>query len=174
MRIRIQTVVFSLLLLLLSACSSVAHREQTQRTDDITGPEPAPQAGGFLPTPLRKRVVESALLQLGRPYHFGGSEPGGFDCSGLVQYAYSEAGVVVPRSTREQRGTGKIIRLDDAQPGDLLFYHFGRKKTDLHVGLYLGDGKMIHAPSSGRQVSIVRVDEPQWVKRYIDAIRILP
>lgn len=130
-----------------------------------------------VPTPdhleLRQRIVETALGQLGRPYRYGGRDPDGFDCSGLVHYAYSEAGLVVPRDTRSQRDAGRSLDLDEAQPGDLLFYRF-EGSGGLHVGLYLGDGRMIHAPASGRQVGLVEVASPVWKKRYLETIRLLP
>ena len=121
---------------------------------------------------VRQRIVETALGQLGRPYVYGGRDPSGFDCSGLVQYAYSEAGIVAPRDTRSQRDAGTRIDFDEAQPGDLLFYRF-EHSGGLHVGLYLGDGRMIHAPASGRQVSLVEVAMPVWKKRYLETVRLL-
>lgn len=173
------------LILMLSACSTPSRREiqpnpQWVQADSQSAEEAAIQAapteldgGEASATPLRKRIVEAALLQLGRPYRFGGNQPAGFDCSGLVQYAYSEAGLVVPRGAGDQLQTGKRVKLDDIQPGDLLFYHFGRRRTDVHVGLYVGDGRMIHAPTTGREVSLVRITEPQWTKRYVDAVKVL-
>ncbi len=129
------------------------------------------------PTPdhlqLRQLIIETALGQLGRPYRYGGRDPDGFDCSGLVQFAYLEAGLIVPRDTRSQREAGKSLSLGKAQPGDLLFYRF-ENGGGLHVGLYLGDGRMIHAPASGRQVSLVEVASPIWKKRYLETIRLLP
>lgn len=121
---------------------------------------------------IRQQIIESALGQLGRPYRYGGRDPSGFDCSGLVQYAYGEAGVVAPRDTKSQRDAGRRIDFDAAQPGDLLFYRF-ENAGGLHVGLYLGDGRMVHAPASGRQVSLVAVESPVWKKRYLETIRLL-
>ena len=120
----------------------------------------------------RQQIISAALGQLGRPYVYGGRDPSGFDCSGLVQYAYAEAGLVAPRDTRSQREAGTRIDFDAAQPGDLLFYRF-ENGGGLHVGLYLGDGRMIHAPASGRQVSLVEVDAPVWKRRFLDTIRLL-
>jgi len=121
---------------------------------------------------LRQQIIETALGQLGRPYVYGGRDPSGFDCSGLVQYAYGEAGVIAPRDTRSQREAGRRIDFDQAQPGDLLFYRF-EQSGSLHVGLYLGDGRMIHAPASGRQVSLAAVEVPVWKRRYLETIRLL-
>ncbi len=121
---------------------------------------------------IRQQIIETALGQLGRPYRYGGRDPSGFDCSGLVQYAYSEAGVIAPRDTKSQRDAGKRIDFDRAQPGDLLFYRF-ENAGGLHVGLYLGDGRMIHAPASGRTVSLVAVEAPVWKRRYLETIRLL-
>jgi len=120
----------------------------------------------------RQQIIAAALGQLGRPYVYGGRDPSGFDCSGLVQYAYAEAGLAAPRDTRSQRDAGERIAFDEAQPGDLLFYRF-EHSGGLHVGLYLGDGRMIHAPASGRQVSLVEVDAPVWKRRFLDTIRLL-
>lgn len=121
---------------------------------------------------IRQQIIQTALGQLGRPYVYGGRDPSGFDCSGLVQYAYGEAGVLAPRDTASQRDAGRRIAFDDAQPGDLLFYRF-ENSGGLHVGLYLGDGRMIHAPASGRQVSLVAVETPVWKRRYLETIRLL-
>lgn len=121
---------------------------------------------------IRQQIIQTALGQLGRPYVYGGRDPSGFDCSGLVQYAYGEAGVLAPRDTSSQRDAGHRIAFDDAQPGDLLFYRF-ENSGGLHVGLYLGDGRMIHAPASGRQVSLVAVETPVWKRRYLETIRLL-
>ncbi|MCX7061192.1 MAG: C40 family peptidase [Gammaproteobacteria bacterium] len=121
---------------------------------------------------LRQQIIESALGQLGRPYRYGGRDPSGFDCSGLVQYAYSEAGLLAPRDTRSQREAGKRVAFDDAQPADLLFYRF-EHGGGLHVGLYIGDGRMIHAPASGKKVSLVEVAAPVWKRRYLETIRLL-
>ncbi len=120
----------------------------------------------------RQAIIETALGQLGRPYRYGGRDPSGFDCSGLVQFSYAEAGVIVPRDTKSQRDFGKTIELDQARPGDLLFYRFERG-NGLHVGLYIGDGRMVHAPASGKQVSLVAVEAPEWKKRYVETVRLL-
>jgi murein DD-endopeptidase len=122
----------------------------------------------------RQTIVFEAAGQIGRPYRYGGTTPDGFDCSGLVRYVYAQAGVSMPRSTREQHDAGKKIRISHAQPGDLLFYRFsGRGNVD-HVAIYLGNGQAVHAPSSGRSVIVASVSDPSWQKRFVDAVRVIP
>jgi cell wall-associated NlpC family hydrolase len=124
--------------------------------------------------PLRESIVENALGQVGRPYRYGGDDPEGFDCSGLVEYVYAQAGVKVPRDTTNQRGAGSHIGMSEALPGDLLFYRFPNSESSLHVAIYLGDGQMVHSPASGRQVSVMRVDQRPWSDWFIGAVRIIP
>jgi len=121
---------------------------------------------------LRHMIVLEALGQVGRPYRYGGTNPDGFDCSGLVQYVFREAGISLPRSTVEQRDIGERIRLSQLEPGDLLFYRFKRRPVD-HVAIYLGDGEAIHAPASGRAVIVASVDMPYWKKHFVEAVRVL-
>jgi cell wall-associated NlpC family hydrolase len=122
---------------------------------------------------IRENIIETALGQIGRPYHYGGTDPSGFDCSGLVQYSYAAAGVKVPRTTRELFSAGKRISLHEARPGDLLFYRFADEDT-FHVTIYLGDGRMVHAPENGKQVTVVATDPPAWSDHFVAAMRVLP
>ena len=130
----------------------------------------------YKPTPegqeMRRGIVLDALGQIGRPYRYGGTTPNGFDCSGLVQYVYAQQGLKLPRTTREQHKAGEAIDLDDAEPGDLLFYSFGGGRID-HVAVYLGDGQAVHAPSSGKQVIVAPVAQRWWMDRYVDAVRVI-
>lgn len=93
-------------------------------------------------------VMESAESYLGVPYVWGGSSPSGFDCSGLVQYVYAECGISLPRTTYGQIECGEPMPLDSLTLGDLLFW------DNYHVAIYIGDGKYIHAPSSGQNVKV--------------------
>ncbi len=133
-------------------------------------------ASRYKPTPegqaMRRGIVLDALGQIGRPYRYGGASPDGFDCSGLVQYVYAQQGLKLPRTTREQHKAGEEIDLDEAEPGDLLFYSFGGGRVD-HVAMYLGDGQAVHAPASGRQVIVAPVAQRWWMDRYVDAVRII-
>lgn len=129
----------------------------------------------YKPTPetreLRRQVVLEALGQIGRPYRYGGTTPDGFDCSGLVQYVFRQAGMKLPRSARDQHEAGDEIDLDDAEPGDLLFYSFGSGID--HVAIYLGDGEAVHAPSTGKRVIVAPVAQAWWQDRFVDAVRVI-
>ena len=134
--------------------------------------------GGDIPAQIsdtRQTIVFEATGQIGRPYRYGGTTPDGFDCSGLTRYVYAQAGVSLPRSAREQHQSGKSIKIDKAQPGDLLFYRFGRMGGGIdHVAIYLGNGEAVHAPASGRTVIVASVGDPWWAKRFVDAVRVIP
>ena len=121
----------------------------------------------------REAIVETALGQVGRPYRYGGDSPEGFDCSGLVEYSYAEAGIQVPHNTSALRSSGSHIALGDARPGDLLFYRFNSSPSSLHVAIYLGHGKMVHAPAQGKQVSVIHTDDSPWPGRFLGAVRVL-
>lgn len=109
-------------------------------------------------------AIYFAKEQIGRPYLFGGREPSrGFDCSGLIQYAYENAGVELPRTTGSQYQFAE--RTESPEPGDLVFFVIGGKRIS-HAGIYIGDNKMIHAPSSGKRVEIARFDTPYWQKHF--------
>lgn len=106
-------------------------------------------------------VVNAARLQIGSPYLYGGESPAGFDCSGLVQYAYRQAGIEVPRSTEGQLRSVSRITLSSVRPGDVLFFKVSPPKIS-HVGIYIGDDRFVHAPSSGKTVSYGTLDNPYW------------
>ena len=118
-----------------------------------------------------EQVVAVAKTLVGVPYRYGGTSPNGFDCSGLVQYAYKEIGVNVPRSTRDQLRYAQSVPVPSLRAGDVLFFRVSDRKIS-HVGIYTGDGQFIHAPSSGGRVSYARIDNPFWKKRLISAGRL--
>ena len=98
---------------------------------------------------LGQRAVQIAAHELGVPYRYGGSSPSGFDCSGLVAYIYGKLGISLPHNAAAQYGYGRPVDPSHMKPGDLVFFHgLG------HVGLYIGRGRIIHAPQSGERVSI--------------------
>ena len=109
---------------------------------------------------------------LGKRYHFGGASPSaGFDCSGLVQFAYRQAGVTVPHNTERQRLASRPIRRADLRRGDLVFFDQEGKKNS-HVGIYIGGGRFVHAPSSGKEVRSDRLDAPFWKKHLSETRRL--
>ncbi|MCX7759444.1 MAG: NlpC/P60 family protein, partial [bacterium] len=95
-------------------------------------------------------IVSFALNFLGTPYVWGGNTPSGFDCSGYVKYVYAHFGINLPRRASEQATVGQTVSLDEAQPGDLVFFY----SPISHVGIYLGDGMFVHAPRTGDVVKI--------------------
>jgi cell wall-associated NlpC family hydrolase len=110
------------------------------------------------------RAAFYATKMVGAPYRYGGNNPDkGFDCSGLVQYSYKLAGRTVPRSTRYQLKYSHAIRQSELRNGDLLFFNQQGKRFS-HVGIYIGNGKFVHAPSSGKRVRVSRLSNPYWSK----------
>jgi len=118
-------------------------------------------------------VLLSALSLSGTPYKFGGNSPEtGFDCSGFVRYVFSQAAnLTLPHGARAISQLGKSIPVDQLQPGDLVFFNT-LKKAFSHVGIYLGEGRFIHAPSSGGGVHIVNMNDAYWAKRFNGARRL--
>jgi len=114
----------------------------------------------------RNQVVKIAESMLGVPYKWGGNTPRGFDCSGLVHYVYKKAGILVPRTSAVLMRDAIPIKLHELGPGDLVFFRLPEKGIS-HVGIYVGDGQFVHAPSTGKVVSNSRLDNPYWRKRFI-------
>jgi murein DD-endopeptidase len=138
--------------------------------------KPAVASKRLPPVKVTESVADNAAghaaKMIGRPYRFGGATPaGGFDCSGLVQYGYRQAGVALPHNTDQQRSISKPVRLDDLRRGDLLFFNQEGKKFG-HVGVYLGRGMFVHAPSSGKAVRSDRLEAPYWKKHLSEARRL--
>jgi cell wall-associated NlpC family hydrolase len=101
---------------------------------------------------LGERAARIALREVGVPYRWGGTSPSGFDCSGLVYWTYRRLGISLPHSSYALAGRGRPVRSSSLRPGDLLFFWgYG------HVGLYIGHGRMVHAPHAGENVQVVRL-----------------
>ena len=122
------------------------------------GPAPGglpglPGLPGSAPPPSGDRavVVQAALTQIGSPYVWGGAAPGGFDCSGLVMWAFQQAGISLPHSSQAMAQGGQPVALSDLQPGDVLTFYSDAS----HAGLYVGDGMMIHSSTYGVPVRVV-------------------
>jgi cell wall-associated NlpC family hydrolase len=122
---------------------------------------------------LRGPIAELALSMVGVPYRYGGADPrGGFDCSGLVYYTYTSNGHAVPRTSQEQFDAAQKIPLEQAAEGDLVFFQDQEKLS--HVGIYLGDGQFVHAPSSGGTVRVADIDSPYYQRHLVAVGRLLP
>ena len=115
------------------------------------------------------RAAAVALEQVGVPYRYGGSTPSGFDCSGLVQYSYTRAGVRVPRTTGQLWSASNPVGRGELRAGDLLFFSIEGKMS--HVGVYLGEQRFVHAPQSGRKVSVASLSSPFYRAAFIRAGR---
>ncbi|GAB3304009.1 hypothetical protein GCM10027451_09420 [Geodermatophilus aquaeductus] len=116
-------------------------------------PAPAPSAGSG-GSGAAQTAVQTALAQVGDPYVWGAGGPNAFDCSGLTQYAYAAAGISLPHSSSMQSRMGTAVSRADLQPGDLIFYY----SPVSHVSMYIGNGQMVHASTSGQPVKVVSVD----------------
>jgi len=123
----------------------------------------------------RAPVVHEALATVGAKYHYGGASPQtGFDCSGLVAHVFARAwGVTLPRSTQGQRHAGRSVKLAQLAPGDLVFYDT-RHRPYSHVGIYIGDGRFVHAPRRGERVRVDSIHASYWRAHYNGARRVDP
>ena len=144
----------TLALSLLSGCGMALHRSADSSVE-------------------RTKVVEIARELLGTPYRYGGESPRhGFDCSGLVQYAYEQAGLEIARTTGQQYRQVQAIPSRSLQPGDLVFFSTKYNRFVSHVGIYLGNNRFIHAPSSGKTVSVANLRDPYWRRHFASAGRL--
>ncbi|MFW3297418.1 C40 family peptidase, partial [Enterobacter quasiroggenkampii] len=125
----------------------------------------------------QKTAMNKLMGQIGKPYHWGGTSPRtGFDCSGLVYYAYKDlVKFRIPRTANE------MYHLRDASPvnrgelenGDLVFFRTQGRGTADHVGVYVGNGKFIQSPRSGQDIQITSLSEDYWVRHYVGARRVM-
>ncbi len=170
----------------LAACSSVSGRPPvSDRSAAVHGPTDQKRDGDpgspQTETPQRPRpdlargpesrrgqsVVDIARKHVGTPYRWGGSSPSGFDCSGLVRYVYAQVGVPLPHNAAKQYRYGAPVSRNRLAPGDLVFFDGLR-----HNGIYVGNGRFIHARQTGKRVSIASLDEDWYATRWAGARRL--
>jgi cell wall-associated NlpC family hydrolase len=155
----------------LAACLPVYAAEAPARSQ----PEAQLQddAGGW--QARAHEILMSAFSLTGIKYTYGGSSPEtGFDCSGFVRYVFQQAAnLTLPHGARALSQLGRQIPLDQLRPGDLVFFNT-LKSAFSHVGIYVGDGRFIHAPSSGGSIHIVSMNDEYWSKRFNGARRLDP
>lgn len=164
LRSRLFTFALAAVVALGAALPAIASAGESKRPRSVsTTAEPD------VPT-IGERAARVAMKAVGVPYRWGGESPAsGFDCSGLVRWAYGRVGIMLPHSSYALYGEGRRVSASRMEPGDVLFFEgLG------HVGLYLGRGRMVHAPQSGRDVEVIRLDGSNYGLRLIGARRVAP
>jgi cell wall-associated NlpC family hydrolase len=142
--------------------------QQATVTNSLAGPTLSASASSLpsAPSATIARIIKTALAQVGKPYVFGATGPNGFDCSGLTSFAFAAAGMDIPHTSKGQSGMGASVSRADLRPGDLVFFY----SPVSHVGLYLGNGMMVHARTFGKPVAVTSVDQ----SGYAFAKRLIP
>lgn len=166
-----------LALLLMAGCSSTPPGSFTQGPSGSGSPKPSasiPRVDPQAPE-LAEEVVLNALSLIGVPYRWGGSHPNeGLDCSGLVQWVYrGSANLLLPRRSEEMMAQGQPIGAQSLRSGDLVFFNT-MQRPGSHVGIYIGQGRFIHAPNSRGVVRIESIDQAYWASRFDGARRLIP
>lgn len=135
------------------------------------GHGPVNHVSGYTPA-AGEKAAETAIAMIGRPYHFKGDTPSGFDCSGLVRYSYLTAGVDLPHGTASLKNISQPVGFSFARRGDLVFFEQEGKRYS-HVGIHIGKNTFVHAPSRGGKVRKDSLDDPYWKKHYLDTRRFI-
>ncbi|MEJ2114567.1 MAG: C40 family peptidase [Gammaproteobacteria bacterium] len=163
----LRTFLFSLLCLsLLFSCSHAPKHNEAALKKHI-------KASTHSPKKQRKgeQIAGIAHSLLGSPYKYGGASPNGFDCSGLVYYTHGKLGIRIPRTSLQQYKTAVNVKLNELHSGDLVFFTLN-KTTVSHVGIYIGNGRFIHAPKSGKHVTMNNLSDEYWLPRIVSAGRL--
>ena len=164
---------FGLTMLTLAGCSTTS--QQTAALDaprlelESLKPEQRPRRVALSPATTLPATASSPTANNSSAPATATAAPAkktGFDCSGLVQHVFAQQGYRLPRSSKEQ--FSKLLPVKEPRPGDLIFFRHGKGKVS-HVGIYLGNQKMLHSPSPGKKVEITRIDQDYWKKRYAGA-----
>ena len=152
----------------LQAADAQSQASQAFSDTAIGASASTPEGAAIVPPSGYSGVVGVAMQYVGVPYEWAGASPGGFDCSGLVMYAYSQVGVSLPHSSYAMWSVGSPVPRDQLQPGDIVFFDgLG------HVGIYIGGGEFVHAPHTGTDVQVSSLDSGSYAGSYDGARRVL-
>ncbi len=119
-----------------------------------------------------ERVAALAVAAVGQPYRWGGSAPGGFDCSGFVRWAYTQAGLPLPRTIADQLAVGRHVDRGTLATGDLISFVNTYREGLSHVGIYLGSNKFVHAADEAQGVTVSDLQDDYWRSRFYKAVRL--
>jgi len=156
--------IFLLPVAFMVACSGTPG--PTPKSATTPGKATAPVEFGSPDRNVGTIALDTARSMLGVAYRYGGTDPRGFDCSGLVQYSYAKAGLKLPRTSQDIFRASQLVNPGDLQAGDLVFFTISSKKI-AHVGIYAGNNRFIHAPSSGKGVRYASLKAPYWKNRLV-------
>lgn len=137
-------------------------------------PPPAPLPPAPVPPPPADSgavVAAVAASLIGTPYHFGGADATGFDCSGLALYVHQRIGLAIPRTAAAQQRAARPVPLAELTPGDLVFFRIRARRAIDHVGIYAGGGRFIHAPRAGQRVAYADLTQGFYARRLRSAGR---
>ena len=152
-----------------SASGQTTNKKPSQQTQQSNSSYNPPASS----TSRVQSVLNLAYSKMGCPYVWGAEGPNSFDCSGFTSYVFrNAAGVSLPRTSSAQSGSGKTVSKSNLQAGDLVFFNTSGKGVS-HVGIYVGAGKMIHAPSSGKTISVTSINSSYYSSRFVTAKRVL-
>ncbi len=151
---------------LMFACSS-----SPQYSEPVS--KPTKKTATYKPKTQTKghKIADLAKSLVGSPYKYGGESPKGFDCSGLVFYTHGKVGIDTPRTSIQQFKTARTIPLKELHNGDLIFFKLTRSQVS-HVGIYVGNGRFIHAPQSGKQVKATYLNDGYWKTKIVSGGRL--
>ena len=156
----------ALAVIFLSSCTSAPRYRSPAKVDD------SPPPSEYSSVPGRQDIVHVATSYIGTPYRTGGETRNGMDCSGLVMAVYSAFDIDLPRTSLDQSRAGTPISRSDMEPGDLVFFKTSSSKPVSHVGIYIGEGKFIHASYSTRKVRVDELDNDYFRDRFVTATRV--
>lgn len=169
------TLCFATLAALLAGCAPLPPQPQ----QPVSVAPPAATAAQSPPTAPAVSAAEFAAgtaiagfaaALVGAPYHFGGADAGGFDCSGLALYVHEQVGLTIPRTAAAQLHAARPVPLTQLAPGDLVFFRIHSKHVN-HVGVYTGDGRFVHAPRAGRAVTYADLSSGYYARHLASAGR---